>query len=178
MDMPVCKARAAATRAEAPREGAEERRQYLVFTLGRETYALDTHGVREILPFTGLAEVPLLPECIRGVISVRETMVPVFDLGVRFGRGPTAAARRTCIVVVELQCCGAQLVLGILVDAVNEVREIGASAIEPAPTFGRTDGRDLLAGVAKVGGSFIILLDTSHALSVEDFQALAADVAD
>jgi purine-binding chemotaxis protein CheW len=152
-----------------------QQNQYLVFTLGRETFAMDTRKVREVIQFEGLTEVPLLPACIRGVINLREAVVPVLDLGVRFGRGPSEAGRRTCIVVVELEHQDCRVELGILVDAVNEVLEIRADAIEPPPTFGSALDAELLAGVARVAGTFVILLDVDHVLTTETFQVVAGE---
>ncbi len=49
--------------------------------------------------------------------------------------------------------------LGIMVDAVSEVLEIPASEIEPAPSFGAKIRADFIAGMGKVAGKFVILLD-------------------
>jgi purine-binding chemotaxis protein CheW len=63
--------------------------------------------------------------------------------------------------------------VGVIVDAVNEVMEIPGSEIEPAPAFGAKIRTDFIHGMGKVGGKFVIILDTNHVLSVDEMAALA-----
>jgi purine-binding chemotaxis protein CheW len=60
-----------------------------------------------------------------------------------------------------------------MVDAVNAVLEIPAHEIEPAPTFGTQIRTDFIAGMGKVNGKFVIILNIQHVLSMDDMAALA-----
>lgn len=152
-----------------PMAAAEEARQYLVFALCGETFAIGIRSIKEIIEYGQLTEVPMMPDLVRGVINLRGAVVPVVDLAVRFGRAPTAIARRTCIVIVEVEAePGQQKVIGVIVDAVNEVLDIPAQDIEPAPSFGARIRSDFIEGMGKIGGKFVILLDMAHALSMEE----------
>ena len=153
---------------------AEERFQYLAFSLGGETFAMDIRSILEVIQFVGLTEVPLMPPFIRGVINLRGAVVPVIDLGTRFGRAVTEVGRRTCVVILEVAQGEDAAVLGVLVDTVSEVMEIAESEIEPAPAFGSDLRSDFIAGVGKVGGNFVILLDVNHVLSVDEMGALTS----
>jgi purine-binding chemotaxis protein CheW len=152
--------------------------QYLTFVLGTETYAIGILQIKEIIEFAGLTGVPMMPACIRGVINLRGAVVPVLDLAVRFCRQPTAATRRTCIVIVELLFEGTTQNIGVIVDAVNEVLEIPAADIEPAPSFGARLRAEFIRGMGKVAGKFVIILDTDRVLSGADIVALNAPVTD
>ena len=149
----------------------EPREQYLAFTLGSETFAMDIRSIREVIQFGGITEIPLTPPFIRGVINLRGSVVPVIDLYVRFGRAGTAVAHRTCIVILELDQEN-KVELGVLVDNVSEVLSIAQSEIEPAPAFGSDIRTEFIAGVAKVGERFVILLDVNRVLSVDELAAL------
>src|SRR5512142_2150609 len=144
----------------------EQRGQYLAFSLSGETFAMDIRSIKEVIQFAGLTEVPLMPAFIRGVINLRGSVVPVIDLSVRFGRAVTEIGRRTCIVILEVAQNDETAALGILVDNVSEVLEIGESDIEPAPAFGSSLRPDFIAGVGKVNNKFVILLNVDHVLSV------------
>jgi purine-binding chemotaxis protein CheW len=96
------------------------------------------------------------------------------DLTARFGGGPTKIGRRTCIVIIEIEADGESQVVGILVDAVNEVLDIADSDIEPAPSFGTRIRPDFVAGMGKVAGSFVILLDVSRVLAVDEMASVVA----
>ena len=103
--------------------------QYLTFQLSGETYAIGILSIKEILEYTTLTQVPLMPAFIRGVMNLRGAVVPVIDLAVRFGRSETAISRRTCVVIIEVSCEDMQQYIGILVDAVHEVLAIRAADI-------------------------------------------------
>lgn len=156
----------------AEAEGADSA-QYLTFRLGSELYAIGIANIKEIIEFGSVTPVPMMPEFIRGVINVRGAVVPVIDLLARFGKGVSQATKRTCIVIIELDCEGETQSVGVMVDAVNEVLEIPAADIEPAPAFGAGLRADFIGGMAKVGGKFIILLDIGRVLSVDEISMLA-----
>jgi purine-binding chemotaxis protein CheW len=159
--------------AAAAVQAAADHAQYLTFMLGGEAFAIGILAIKEIIEYGGLTTVPMMPECIRGVINLRGAVVPVMDLSSRFGRAPTAITKRTCIVIVEIDNGGEQQVVGAMVDAVNAVLEIPASEIEPAPSFGAKIRTDFIEGMGKVNGKFVILLKVDKVLSVDEIGELA-----
>jgi purine-binding chemotaxis protein CheW len=152
---------------------AVEQKQYLTFMLGGEMFAIGILGIKEIIEYAGLTEVPMMPECIRGVINLRGAVVPVMDLSARFGKPATAVTKRTCIVIVEVETEGERQDMGVVVDAVNAVLEIPSSEIEPPPAFGARIRTDFIEGMGKVNGKFVILLNVNRVLSIEEIGALA-----
>jgi purine-binding chemotaxis protein CheW len=66
----------------------------------------------------------------------------------------------------------------VIVDAVNEVLDIDASDVEPAPAFGARMRSDFIRGMGKVRGKFVILLDVDHVLSPADIGVLAQPAAE
>ena len=153
---------------------AQEPSQYLTFTLGAEMFAIGILHIKEIIEYGALTAVPMMPGFIRGVINLRGAVVPVIDLASRFGGHASEITRRTCIVIVELQLDeGDTRVLGAVVDAVSAVLEIDGAQIEPAPSFGTRIRTDFIAGMAKVNGKFVILLDVDRVLSMDEMAALS-----
>ena len=163
--------RAASTAQEV--QAALEQKQYLTFMLGGETFAIGILHVKEIIGYGGLTEVPMMPECVRGVINLRGAVVPVMDLSARFGKASTAITRRTCIVIVEVAANGESQDMGVVVDAVNAVMDIPSSDIEPAPAFGARIRTDFIEGMAKINSKFVILLNVDQVLSTDDLGAIA-----
>jgi purine-binding chemotaxis protein CheW len=137
----------------------EQTGQYLTFVLAGETYSIGILGIKEIIEYGVVTSVPMMPPFIRGVINLRGAVVPVLDLLARFGTGRTEAARRTCIVIVEVRNGQETLDVGILVDAVNEVVGIAADDIEPAPTLGSNIDTRFVAGMGKVDEQFVAILN-------------------
>jgi len=153
-------------------QAANDRTQYLTFMLGGEVFAIGILAIKEIIEYQGVTVVPMMPAAIRGVINLRGAVVPVMDLSARFGQPSGEVGKRTCIVIVEMELDGERRDVGVVVDAVNAVLEIARAEIEPAPAFGARIRTDFIAGMGKVNGRFVILLDVERVLSNADLDAL------
>jgi purine-binding chemotaxis protein CheW len=160
----------ALTPALAQAKSAVEAKQYLTFMLDGEMFSLNILCIKEIIWYANLTEVPMMPACIRGVINLRGSVVPVMDLSNRFGKPSTPVVKSTCIVIVEVQTPleGEHQNMGVVVDSVQAVLEIPANEIEPAPSFGAKIHAAFIEGIAKVGGKFVILLNVNKVLSMEE----------
>ncbi len=152
----------------APAGAPNETGQYLTFVLAGDVYAIDILNIRELIEYGNLTAVPMMPDYIAGVMNLRGSVVPVIDLATRFGAQTTEIGKRTSIAVVEVSDGEAASELGIVVDQVNEVVDIMASEIEPAPAFGARIRADFIAGMGKIDGRFLILLDVDNVLSIDE----------
>ncbi|MDH4274742.1 MAG: chemotaxis protein CheW [Gammaproteobacteria bacterium] len=154
--------------------GAQESvRQILTFHLAGEIFGFDILRVKEILEFGQITAVPLMPAFVKGVINLRGAVVPVIDLLARFDRPSSNLSRRTCIVILETDYDGGKQDLGVVVDAVNEVRELANRDIESAPKFGAAIRADFIECMAKVKENFTIVLAVDKVLSLEEMADLA-----
>jgi purine-binding chemotaxis protein CheW len=140
--------------------------QYLTFFVAREEYAIDVLRVREVIGLVPFTRVPSTPSDVRGVVNLRGSVIPVVDLGLRFGAGELASTRRTCIVVVEPDT-GSDRVVGLLVDSVNRVVTLGSADLVPVPPFGTKASSEMLAGMGVVGSAFVLILVPEHAARIE-----------
>ncbi len=148
--------------------GHVDHQQHLTFVLGGEMYAIVILSVKEIIEYGQLTVVPMMPDCIRGVINLRGAVVPVVDLARRFSSGSTEITRRSCIVIIEVDSDGERQDVGVIVDAVSEVLEIRHDHIEPTPAFGAKIRTDFIQGMGKVDGRFVIILNVNRVLSMSD----------
>ncbi len=146
--------------------------KFLTFRIGKEYFGIPLEQAREILEYSGVTQVPLMPRFLSGVINLRGEMVPVIDLAVRLGRTPIEIKRRTCIIVVEVFSDGQDHVLGLLADGVSEVVEIPRANIEKPPSFGSNIRSEFIHGIAKREGQFVVLLDVFNVLSVSELASL------
>jgi purine-binding chemotaxis protein CheW len=154
----------------AATQAAVEEKQYLTFMLGGEMFSINILCIKEIIWYANLTEVPMMPECIRGVINLRGAVVPVMDLSSRFGKPSTPVTKSTCIVIIEVETQneGERQNMGLVVDSVQAVLEIASSEIEQAPSFGAKIRPDFIEGIGKVNGKFVILLNVNRVLSMEE----------
>ncbi|MDD2706582.1 MAG: chemotaxis protein CheW [Verrucomicrobiae bacterium] len=142
--------------------------KYLTFFLGKEAYAIPVLKVREIIRMIDITPVPKMPEHIKGVVNLRGKVISIIDLRIRFHLSKADTTERTCIVVVEVQTPAKdRILMGLIVDAVEEVLNIGKDDIEPTPDFGTRFSTEYILGMAKSKGTVKTLLDIDQIISAE-----------
>jgi chemotaxis signal transduction protein/ABC-type nitrate/sulfonate/bicarbonate transport system substrate-binding protein len=146
--------------------------KYLVFDLGRERYGIGILDVREIVGLSEINRVPGMPACYRGVIKLRERVIPVLDMRSKVGQQEIEYNDRTCIIIVEVSGRKGSTLQGVIVDAVSEVAMIKEEQVEDAPAFGEVDTSCIL-GMAKLSNGVVILLDIDRLLHASETVALA-----
>jgi purine-binding chemotaxis protein CheW len=137
----------------------------LVFALGSENFGVDVNIVKEIVrvpPF--ITRVPNAPNYIRGVINLRGTIVPVFDMELKIGMPSTVLTDEARIVVLSVS----DVMFGIIVNSVREVRTIYDSQLEAATKLSTAMDKRYVMWVAKpADGRLILLLDISTLFELE-----------
>jgi purine-binding chemotaxis protein CheW len=151
-----------------------EATQHLTFKLDEEVFAIDISKIREVLEYTTVTKVPQTPDFMCGVINLRGGVVPVVDLRRKFGMTQAEKTVNTCIVIVEVTLDEESTVLGALVDSVQEVFELEADQIEPAPKIGTRLKTEFIKGMGKRDDEFIIILDIDRVFSTDEI-ALVQD---
>lgn len=165
---------AAPGHSSVPASATAQSGQYLMFTLGEETFACAISSIREIIECPSMTAIPLAPAFLRGVINLRGAVVPVIDLSVRFERGVTRIAERTCIVILEVEAEEGTQLLGVIVDGVTAVLEVEAADIEAKPHLGSGIRSDFVAGMIRQGESFVLMLDMAKVLSSDELESLVS----
>ncbi len=141
---------------------------YLTFRLGKEDYGIEIRYVTEIVGMQKITEVPDMPVFVKGVVNLRGQVIPVLDMRLRFNMESRDYDERTCIIVVNIG--GSQV--GLVVDTVNEVRNIDDDQISPPPKTAGADSAQYIQGMGKVGEEVIILLEGQRLLRDADVAAL------
>ena len=139
--------------------------ELLCFRVGTEEYAISIMDIKEIIKAREVTEVPRVPSFVRGILSLRGNIIPIFDMRVRLGLPGAASSERERVVVVQRQggFCG------VLVDEVVQVVRIAEAGIEPPPVVLEGMDRDFVQGIGRVGGRMLILLDMEKVLDVSLF---------
>lgn len=149
-----------------------EANQYLTFTLDEDHFAIEIPKVREVLDYTNVTRVPRTPDYMRGVINLRGNVVPVLDLRLSLGMNAAENTVDTCIVIVEVNLDSELLQVGMMADSVQEVVDIDATQIEPAPKLGTKLKTEFILGMGKRDDEFLIILDIDKVLSCDEMSVL------
>jgi purine-binding chemotaxis protein CheW len=142
--------------------------KYLTFELNDTEFGIEILKVVEILKMVEITKVPMWPDFACGTINLRGRVIPVVDLRQKFGLPGVEATEKTCTVVVEL--CDDQI--GIVVEAVNEVREINQENIADSPNIGGTVNSDFILGMGKTDTNTILLLNLEKILIGDEMDSL------
>jgi purine-binding chemotaxis protein CheW len=144
-------------------------KQLVIFELGKENFGIDISTVESIVKMQEITKIPHSPEFVEGVTSHRGSILPVIDMGKRFGNSKGEWDKDTRIVVVNSLATK----VGMIVAAVSEVMTIDESSIEPTPQLISTVNSKYISGIAHLGSRLIILLNLDLVLSKEEVTSLS-----
>lgn len=148
----------------APKEAQaqELNQQFVVFSLSGQRYCIDIMMVREIRMVRAITALPGAAECVRGIINLRGTIVPVFDLRMRFGLGETEIRHEQSQTLVIASVGGS--ITGLLVDEVLDILTLPESAIAPVPASEAARRSPFFKGLVTEGESMLIVIDLDQSL--------------
>ena len=152
------------TRTERPPASALQLSQAVGFRLGNEEYGLDIMRVQEIILMGDITEIPEVPDYIRGLINLRGKVIPIVDLRRRFGLPAAEPTEHTRIIVVN----ASETTFGIVVDDVSQVLRVEGEQVEPPPPGLVGLDQRYIAGLLKLEGKIMIVLNPEALLSGED----------
>ncbi len=148
--------------ADSAAGGAEaQHREFLVFSLGDEEYAVDILKVQEIRGYESVTRIANAPDFIKGVTNLRGVIVPIVDLRIKFRLEHTGYGPETVVIVVNV---GGR-VIGMVVDGVTDVMTLTPEQIRPAPEFGVTLSSDFLSGLGSVDDRMLVIVDIEKLLT-------------
>ncbi len=146
--------------------------QFLSFSLGDDDYGVDILRVQEIRGWEEVREIPNTPDYIKGVLNLRNTVVPIIDLRVRFGQEQIEYNPTTVIIVLSVESGDKQRTVGVVVDAVSDVLDIHQSDLQESPDFGTKVNTKYITSMAMLDKKMVILLDTDKLLDPDELVAL------
>lgn len=123
--------------------------KYLTFILQGEEYGIGVSKIKSIIGMMPIRSVPQAPDFVRGVINLRDQVIPVLDLRLRFGMQEIDYSERTCIIIVVMERREGAVNIGLVVDAVADVNDIRGECVEETPLFDAEGKSDYILGMAK-----------------------------
>ncbi len=131
-------------------------RQFVIFTVGNEVFAVDMAPVREIIRMPEVVRVPLAPVSLEGLANLRGQVLPIISLRSLFDFPERPADDSTRVVVVDVGQS-----LGFVVDKVASVVGVEPVQIEDTGAISSAVDSKMLSGIIKnvSGQAMIMVLD-------------------
>jgi len=135
-------------------------RPLLIFDLDDARFGVDATLVRESLWLPELTPVEEAPRYIVGMFRLRDQLIPVTDLNLRFGHPARPYCLDDQVVVLEKD----QVLMGLIVNEVLEVIELPPEAMQSPLQFDVEPHRNakLITGEVSVDGDVVTLLDAGQ----------------
>jgi purine-binding chemotaxis protein CheW len=142
----------------------------ITFTVGPETFVLDIMAVRQIIPYTGSTSLPTAPAFVEGIVILRSEVIPIIDLRTRLYPDLSERAGEPLILITHSSAG----IIGLKVDAVRRIVNVGSDALLPPPPIARGIRGDLLIAVVPHDDDVYLLIDVENVLSGDEKRELAA----
>ncbi len=136
--------------------------KYLCFRVACEEYAVSLMDIKEIIKPRETTEVPHAPAFVKGIISLRGTIVPILDIRLRLGFPPSPDSAKERFVIVKK----GEGFCGLLVDEVYQVIDLDRQPIERPPTVLEGTDREFVKGIGRKDENIYILMDLEKVMDI------------
>jgi len=143
--------------------------EYVTATIGGQLFGLPISRVQDVFVLDRLARVPLAAPEIAGMLNLRGRIVTAIDMRRRLGLMPIEDDKPRMAVGIESK--GESY--GLLIDAIGEVLKLEAASCEDNPVNLDAGLARVSAGVHRLNGSLMVVLDVDRVLEVGAYSEAA-----
>lgn len=136
--------------------------EYVTATVGGQLFGLPISRVQDVFALDRLTRVPLAPPEIAGLLNLRGRIVTAIDMRRRLGLDAPPGAAPRMAVGVEFK--GESY--GLLIDVIGEVLKLPTSEREDNPVNLDPGLARVSAGVHRLDGKLLIILDVDRVLDI------------
>ncbi|MCG8561233.1 MAG: chemotaxis protein CheW [Hyphomicrobiales bacterium] len=156
---------------EATKHAATEHatQEFVTVTIGDQLFGLPINEVQDVFMPSAITEVPLAAHEVAGVLNLRGRIVTAIDMRKRLGLPERSEDEGEMAVGIEFN--GESY--GLVIDRVGEVHRLSHETFEANPANLDPRWAAVSAGVHRLDGNLMVVLDVNKVLALGD-QALAA----
>ena len=132
------------------------KKQYIVVKIGSEQYGIDISYIDNIVRMQKITRVPTSQFYFKGVINLRGEVIPVMSIRRKMGLEDDVYTGASRIIILKFEQKDA---LGIVVDEVKEVINLGPDEIDKLSHSSREPKEMFINGIGKNGDELVSLFD-------------------
>jgi len=145
-----------------------QKREFLVFGLNNEEYAIDIGTVSELRGYGMVTAIANSPAHVKGVINLRGAIVPIIDLRIKFGQQAPTYDQFTVAIILNVNGQTA----GMVVDSVSNVVALTSEQLKPAPKTSSCDDAEFITGIGTIDDRMLILIDVEKLIFNSEISTL------
>lgn len=136
---------------------------HVICKIGDSEYAIPADEVYQMESYSGATAVPGAPSYVAGLVQIRQQILPVLDLRLRFGLPAVRPSLGTRVVVLRIN----ERLIGIIVDSAREVQNIYPEQFHAPPDVISSQSNGFVKSVAQLKDRIIMLLDAPSVIGEE-----------
>jgi len=135
---------------------------FVTMRVGEQFIGISVLVVQDVLRKLEMARVPLAPSEVAGVINLRGRIITVIGMRQRLHLPPMEPEAECMHCVVEHK----EEMFSLMVDSVGDVLNIPLSRIDKSPANLEERWKQVAAGVYKLDGELLVILDVQALLTI------------
>ncbi len=143
--------------------------EFVTVTICDHLFGLPISRVQDVFVPDRLTRVPLAPSDVAGILNLRGRIVTALEMRTRLDLGARQPGDPVMAIGIEFR--GESY--GLLVDAVGEVMQLADSTCEPNPANLDPRLARVAAGVYRLEGQLMVVLDVDRLLDIKNGAAAA-----
>lgn len=129
--------------------------EFVTFCAGGQSYSIDIARIKEIRRWAPVTPLPHAPIGVLGVMNLRGSVIPIYDLAARLGLPGTPDNPRNVIVVAMH---GGQTI-GLLVESVSKILSVSRDLIQNTPDMRSDTVRQSITGLITLDEGMTRVID-------------------
>lgn len=147
-----------------------EEDQIIIFNIGIEEYAFSISCVKEIIRLPDIMKVPNTASYIEGVLSIRNQLLAVINLGRLLGMNCKQTEEYSRVVIIN----NGNLTFGVIVDKVSQVMRVRKDSFKKSNLSASGSGMEYIKGFFNLnnGKRLVMVLEPLNLVSYEDVNSV------
>lgn len=133
----------------------------IIFRISEQVFGMNIESVSAIEAILPIREIPNAPINMEGVIQLRGTVIPVYNIRKKFHLQPKGCGSTGQLIITR--CEGESF--AFVVDSVDEIKEVQSDMFFQAPNVVLTEETSYIDGIVNVNNQLVICLDAKRLMS-------------
>lgn len=149
-------------------KGDNMEEKYVIFELGEQKYCMRLMRINGIEQNSKIIPIPIGPVNIKGIINLREEVIPVFNLKSKFNMEDTTYSVESELLISQIQ----DMKVAFEVDNVIAIETVDIKSVKEVPAVVKTNDTDYIENIIHLKDDIIISISVDNIMSSHEYMDL------